>query len=125
MARGDIDSEISPRIMTLVEDGTGAIVKGDLCILRVGKVKKITAATDFGIYVTAIEDIAKSATGRAIIEGIVEMDEGNDAAVTLGDVLIPSGTTLGDVKKGRTAALSSNYVLADVREHVELNVGMS
>ncbi len=125
MARGDIASlGVPPLIISVVEDGTVAIVKGDLCILRVGKVKKITAITDPGKYVVAVEAIAKSGTGRVIVEGVVEMDEGNDGAVTLGDILIPSGSTLGDVKKGTTTQNSATYVQAEQKEP-RLIVGMA
>lgn len=124
MAKGDYVSEISTRIEPYTEDGTAAITKGDLCIFRVGKVKKIVAATDQGVYGTAVEDIAKSAKGRIILEGVVEMDEGNDGAVTAGDILIPSATTVGDVKKGATVDFSKNYVKSEVRE-VRLIVGMA
>ena len=110
--------------MQLVEDGTAAIVKGDLCIIRAGKFKKITATGDAGPYVVAVEATAKSATGRAIIDGIVDMDEGNDGALTLGDLLIPSGTTLGDVKKATTTDYSSNNSQAVFRE-IRLQIGMA
>lgn len=123
MARGDVASEINARIKKVTEDGTAAITKGDLCIVRAGLVKKITAVTDVGPYCVTIEDIAKSATGRVIFEGVVQMSEGNDGALTFGDIVIPSGTTLGDVKKGTTADFSATYVQAEVKE-LRLIVGI-
>lgn len=125
MSRGDIPSAINMRVMKFTEDGTAAITKGDLCIMRVGKIKKITAVSDTGPYVVAVEDIAKSGSGRVAMPGtVVEMDEGNDSAVTAGDILIPSGTTLGDVKKGTTADFSATYVQSEVKA-LKLIVGMA
>jgi len=112
MARGNVVSEIGARYITLTEDGTAAIVKGDLCIIRAGLVKKVTADSDTAPYCVAVEAIAKSGSGRVLIEGVVQMDEGNIGALTLGDYVIPKASTW-DVQKAGTTDYSSNYVKAN------------
>ena len=123
MAVGDIKSAWY-RAKVLTEDGTAAIVKGDLCIIRAGKVMKIVAATNPGPYVIAEEAIAKSGSGLCIFEGIVTITEGNDAAATLGDVLVPSATTVGHLRPSTVTDFSSNYVQAEVQE-IYLQVGIA
>ena len=124
MARGDIATEIGLWIEDFAEDGTGALVIGDLCIIRAGKMKKITAVTDAGPYGVVLDTVVKSGTGRLAIRGIIYMDEGNDGALTKGDIVIPSGTTLGDIKKGATTDFSANYVQAQIKE-LRLMLGMA
>ena|SRR3972149_2224772 len=123
MAVGDIISEIGYRVRKLTEDGTAAITKGQLSIIRVGKIKLITASTDKAPYAVPIEDFAKSGTGRALVDGVIEMTEDNSAALTLGDNVIPGATTLGTIKKGATGNISSNYVQAAINEILFLGVG--
>ena len=124
MARGDIADNLGLLIEDFAEDGTAAITKGDLCLLRAGKTKKIVALSDPGPYGVAVEDIAKSATGRIALRGIIYMDEGNDAPLSKGDIVIPSGTTVGDIKTATTTNFSSNYVASQIKE-LRLIVGMA
>lgn len=93
-------SEVGARYIKLTENGTADIAKGDLCVIRAGLVKKIVNATDPGPYVVAKEAVLTSSDGVFLLEGVIEMDEGADGAVTTGDLAVPSGTTIGDVKAG-------------------------
>lgn len=123
MPVGDVDSEIGARYIQLTEDGTAAIVKGDLCVLRAGKVHQVQAATDQGPYVAAVEAIAKSGTGRCLIEGIVELAEDNIGNLSLGWLVKPGSTTKTKVQKARATDFSSNYVQSSALE-LSLIVGI-
>jgi hypothetical protein len=113
VAVGDVDSEIGARYIQLTEDGTSAIVKGDLCVVRAGKVHDAQNATDQGPYVVAVEAIAKSGTGRCLIEGIVELAEDNVGNISLGWLVKPGTTTKTKIQKARATDFSSNYVQSD------------
>lgn len=123
MAVGDVDSEIGARYIQLTENGTAAIVKGDLCKLRAGLVTPVAAAADQGPYVVAVEAIAKSGTGRCLVEGVIEMAEDNVGDLKLGWFVKPGTTTKTKVQKAEATDFSSNYVQANYTA-LRLIVGM-
>ncbi len=124
MAVGDVDSEIGARFIQLTEDNTSAIVKGDLCVLRAGKVHDAQNTTDAGPYVVAVEAITKAGTGRCLLEGIVEVAEDNVAAVPLGNFVKPGTTAKTKVQLAEATDFSSNYVQSQTKE-LRLIVGMA
>lgn len=123
MAVGDVDSEIGARYLQVTEDGTHAITKGDLCVLRAGKVHQVQAATDQGPYVVAVENILISGTGRVLVQGIVEVAEDNLSGLYLGMLVKPGATAKTKVQKAEATDFSSNYIQSQVKE-LKLIVGM-